>query len=86
LKNSCDTGKRLVRLQDASEMLGVTMKTLRVWDKEGKIATVRSAGGHRRIPKAEIDRLLGCPDFAIDKIDASALAANLKTIGGKSHE
>lgn len=39
--------------------MGVTTQTLRVWDREGKIQTVRSPGGHRLVPQHEIDRLLG---------------------------
>lgn len=38
-------------------MLGVTTRTLRQWDYEGKIKTTRTAGGHRRIPLDEVKRL-----------------------------
>lgn len=46
-------------LSEASRLLQVSQKTLRRWDKEGKIKTIRTAGGHRRIPSSEIDRLQG---------------------------
>ena len=32
----------------AQEFYGVTLDTLREWDKKGKIETVRTSGGHRR--------------------------------------
>jgi putative resolvase len=41
----------------AAKLLGVTTHTLRVWDKEGKIATIRTPGNQRRIPVSEIARL-----------------------------
>lgn len=47
----------LLSLSKASRLLGVTSRTLRAWDTQGKIWTVRSAGGHRRVPADEIRRL-----------------------------
>ena len=35
------------------------MKTLQLWDKEGKIRCIRTPGGRRRIPESEIKRILG---------------------------
>jgi excisionase family DNA binding protein len=43
----------------AAEMLGVTTKTLKMWEKAGKIRCVRTPGGHRRIPESEVHRLQG---------------------------
>lgn len=47
----------LVPLTKAAKMLGVTSATLRAWDAAGKIKTVRTVGGHRRVPMDEILRL-----------------------------
>lgn len=49
----------LVTLSKASKSLGVTTRTLRNWDYEGKIKFERTPGGHRRIKQSEIDRLTG---------------------------
>ena len=38
---------KLYTPKQASQMLGITVETLRRWDKEGKIPTVRTAGGTR---------------------------------------
>lgn len=46
-------------LCEASEMLGVCEKTLRVWGENGKIQIVRTPGGHRRVPMSEVLRLQG---------------------------
>ena len=37
-----------VNANKAQEFYGVTLDTLREWDKKGKIETVRTSGGHRR--------------------------------------
>jgi len=49
--------RELLTLSKTSKILGVTTKTLRNWDKQGKIKTERTPGGHRRIPVSEIERL-----------------------------
>ncbi len=51
--------ERHYTLKEASEILGVSIKTLQLWDKEGKIRYVRTPGGRRRIPESEIKRILG---------------------------
>jgi molybdopterin-binding protein len=48
-----------LRLGQAAEMLGVGLDTLRRWEREGHLRTVRSAGGQRLVPIAEVSRLLG---------------------------
>ena len=40
-------------------MIGVTPKTLRIWEKEGKIKSVRTFGKHRRYKISEIKSLTG---------------------------
>ena len=47
-----------VRIGDAAEMLGVSVDTLRRWEREKQLRTVRTAGGQRAIPLAEVTRLL----------------------------
>ena len=47
------------RLREAAELLGVSYQTLKLWIYEEKIASVKTPGGHHRIPREEIDRLLG---------------------------
>lgn len=49
-------------LGDAAHALGVSVDTLRRWDKAGKIATVRDEGNRRRVPIAEIERLRKHPE------------------------
>ncbi|MFA4719102.1 IS607 family transposase [Pyrococcus kukulkanii] len=51
--------ERHYTLKEASRILGVTVKTLQNWDKQGKIRVIRTPGGRRRIPESEIKRILG---------------------------
>jgi molybdopterin-binding protein len=48
-----------VRVGRAAEMLGVGVETVRRWEAEGRLTTVRSAGGQRLVPIADVARLLG---------------------------
>lgn len=38
----------MISISEASKLLGVTQKTLRVWEEEGRIKSHRTKGGHRR--------------------------------------
>ena len=48
----------LVHLRDAARQLGVSYPTLKQWIYRGRIRSVKTAGGHHRIPRTEIDSLL----------------------------
>jgi molybdopterin-binding protein len=49
---------RLVTVREAAAALGVTYSTLKVWIYKGSVRTVRTEGGHHRVPMDEVDRLL----------------------------
>jgi len=44
---------------EAARMLGISLDTLRRWDREGKIDVRRDPANRRVVPAAEIDRLRG---------------------------
>jgi molybdopterin-binding protein len=44
-------------LGDAARAIGVSVDTLRRWDRDGRITTHRDRANHRRVPRAEVDRL-----------------------------
>jgi molybdopterin-binding protein len=48
-------------LGDAAKALGVSVDTLRRWDREGKLSTVRDARNHRRVARSEVERLSSRP-------------------------
>ncbi len=47
-----------ISISDASEKLGVSLDTIRRWEKKGLIKAERSSSGHRYFDKKELDRLL----------------------------
>lgn len=48
----------LLKLRDAALELGISFPTLKQWIYKKKVRSVRTVGGHHRIPQAEVDRLL----------------------------
>jgi molybdopterin-binding protein len=50
-----------LRLGEAARRLGTSVDTLRRWDRAGKLRTVRDGNGHRLVPRAELERVLGRP-------------------------
>ena len=49
----------LLKLKEAAEMLGVSYPTIKQWIYTGKIRSVKTVGGHHRIPADEIERITG---------------------------
>ena len=52
----------LLKLKEAAETLGISYPTVKQWIYSGKIRSVKTAGGHHRIPQDEIERILGAND------------------------
>lgn len=46
--------KKYLSIGEAAEVLGVSVDTLRRWEKEGKIQSERTDGGHRRYRSADL--------------------------------
>ncbi len=46
------------RIGEAASVLGVRVETLRRWERQGKLKTLRTAGGQRKVPASEVARLL----------------------------
>jgi molybdopterin-binding protein len=58
LSNSEEDGLKLLHLRNAAVQLGISFPTIKQWIYKKKIRSVQTAGGHHRIPRSEIDRLL----------------------------
>ena len=55
----------MLSVREAASRLGVSYSALKQWIYKGSVRTVRTGGGHHRVPLAEVDRLLaqqGAPD------------------------
>ena len=49
---------KLVRPRDAAKVLGISYSTLKRWIHTKTIQTIKTQGGHHRIPESELDRHL----------------------------
>ena len=47
-----------VRIGEAAEMLGVSVDTIRRWQRDGRLRAGRTSGGQRTVPLAEVQRLI----------------------------
>ncbi len=52
------SAQKLVTPREAAQILGVSYPTLKQWIYKRKLRTVKTAGGHHRIPESELDRFL----------------------------
>ena len=50
---------KLYSISKTAEILDVTPKTLRLWDKEGKLKPILTSGGHRRYRESDLNQILG---------------------------
>jgi molybdopterin-binding protein len=48
----------MLQLRDAALQLGISFPTIKQWIYKKKLRSVRTAGGHHRIPQDEVDKLL----------------------------
>ncbi len=52
----------MLPVREAADRLGVSYSALKQWIYKGTVRTVRTGGGHYRVPLAEVDRLLSHQD------------------------
>ncbi len=85
----------LLRTGEVARRLRVPPRTVARWSRQGRLAAVRTLGGHRRYPQAEVDRLLaqtgdGPPPGQVDDLHegpASTAAAERPSPGrGQQHD
>jgi len=72
--------EELLRPRDAAVVLGISYASLKQWIYKGKLRTVKTAGGHHRIPQSEIDAFLF---KSLGKQPAES-RANFRTISGRN--
>jgi molybdopterin-binding protein len=49
---------KLFTPRDAAQVLGISYPTLKQWIYKRKLRTIKTPGGHHRIPESELDRFL----------------------------
>lgn len=50
-----------LRIGEVAQAVGVSVDTLRRWDRSGKLETTRDVSGRRRVSAAEVERLRPAP-------------------------
>ena len=58
LVRATQKNEEMLKLREAILQLGISFPTIKQWIYARKIKSIRTAGGHHRIPQSEIDRLL----------------------------
>ena len=49
--------RQTLSAQEAARALGISVETLRRWDRDGKIAVERDSANRRLVPASEVERL-----------------------------
>jgi molybdopterin-binding protein len=52
---------QMLTAAQAARALGISVDTLRRWDRDGRIRVERDAANRRVVPTSEVDRLRGAP-------------------------
>src|ERR1700678_4639283 len=72
---------KLFTPRDAAQVLGISYPTLKQWIYKKQIRTVKTAGGHHRIPEKEVDRFLY---RATEGKEVSERRTNFRRISGRN--
>ena len=71
----------LLKPIDAAQLAGVSYPTLKQWIYKGKIRSTKTAGGHHRIARSEIERVTGTKKA---KVTRKAKPIGLDAISGRN--
>lgn len=74
----------LLRLAEAAKLVGVSYPTLKQWIYKGKIRSVKTAGGHHRIPREEVERLTGSATTTTKRRQSQPKPVSLNAISGRN--
>jgi excisionase family DNA binding protein len=69
--------KTFCTTREAAKLLGVSLRTAQLWSENGLLEAWKTAGGHRRITRNSIERLLSLPNKDV-LLGASAAAESAK--------
>ncbi|MEY2838618.1 MAG: hypothetical protein RJB60_917 [Pseudomonadota bacterium] len=56
----------LCSTKEAATLLGVSLRTVQLWVESGALRAWKTAGGHRRIPRAAVDEMLAARRKALE--------------------
>ena len=70
----------LLKIKEAADLIGVSYPTIKQWIYNGKIRSVKTAGGHHRIPTDEVERILNAQKKA-HRTPLAAISGRNKLFG-----
>ncbi len=76
--------QKLVSTREAAELLAVSESTVRRWCDVGKLNTIRSPGGHRKVPIDSITQL--ARDLGVPLVDEAIQTPAVAPVGGNLTE
>ncbi|MCB2413682.1 helix-turn-helix domain-containing protein [Demequina sp. TTPB684] len=65
--NHDDVASRLLTTGEAAGLVGVSVDTIKRWEKAGHITSGRTPNGHRRFRRSDVERLLKPSSSAPDR-------------------
>jgi len=71
----------LLSPRDAAKVLGISYPTLKQWIYKKKLRTVKTAGGHHRIPESELDKFL---HLQSERLPVEKRRPNFRQISGRN--
>ncbi|MGC2184556.1 MAG: TOBE domain-containing protein [Terriglobales bacterium] len=72
---------KLIRPRDAAKVLGISYSTLKRWIHTRKLHTIKTQGGHHRIPERELDKHL---HFAEKRMGVPQRRAQFRQISARN--
>jgi len=73
--------QKLLAPREAAKILGISYPTLKQWIYHNKLKSVKTPGGHHRVPESEIDRLI---PRKLLRGDVETRRGNFRKISGRN--
>lgn len=67
--------------REAAQVLGISYPTLKLWIYKKKIRTIKTAGGHHRIPESQLDKFL---HGATERGEVATKRTGFRNISGRN--
>jgi molybdopterin-binding protein len=75
------SSEKLFPPREAAQVLGVSYPTVKLWIYKHKIRTIKTAGGHHRIPESQLDKFL---PRAREHGDMASRRAGFRHVSGRN--
>jgi molybdopterin-binding protein len=73
--------EKLFSPREAAQILGVSYPTLKSWIYKRKIRTIKTAGGHHRVPESQVDKFL---HHAGEHRDVASRRGGFRKVSGRN--